>query len=87
MIKISVAQQEKDTVTTDEENDEIDAGQSTVGGDSVVSSDAIVHHLVPIFTGKDLERTNLRTLISIHDFKLGSHFYQNVMHLHLIQNG
>ena len=46
---------EKDTVTADENNNEIDGGQDTRRANTAVSIDAVVHHHVPIFTSQNLE--------------------------------
>lgn len=46
---------EKDTITADEENDEVDAGQNAERRYTTISSNAVIHDYVPIFTGQYLQ--------------------------------
>ncbi len=46
---------QEDVVTTDEENDEVHAGEDADGVDTTEGLDAVVHHDVPILTGQDLD--------------------------------
>lgn len=50
---------EEDVVTTDEQNDEVDAGDDANALDSAESLDAIVHHHVPILTSEDLNEYHI----------------------------
>ena len=39
----------KDTVSADEENDEVEANNGAEGPDAAVRLDTVVHHRVPVF--------------------------------------
>ena len=45
----------KDTVTADEENDEVNADHHVGEDGSSVRHDAVVHHSVPVLSGQDLK--------------------------------
>jgi len=47
-------EQTKDTVATDEQNDEVHADDDAEGPDTAVRLNTVVHHHVPIFTGQYL---------------------------------
>lgn len=46
----------KDTVPTDEEDDEVDADQHAGEGRPTIRHDAVVHHRVPVLSCQDLWR-------------------------------
>ena len=48
-------QLEKDTVSADEEDDEVDADHDAREGRPSVGNDAVIHDRVPIFSCQDLE--------------------------------
>ena len=45
----------QDTVSADEEDDEVDADQHAREGRATVRHDAVVHHQVPVLSRQDLE--------------------------------
>lgn len=45
----------KDTITTDEKNDEVQADYHSYVIDSTIGFNAIVHHFIPILTSQDLQ--------------------------------
>ena len=55
---------QKDTVTTNEEYDVIDAHNHTEGADPSVRLNAVVHHLVPILAGQDLKQQRYHQKVS-----------------------
>lgn len=52
----------KDTISTDEQDNEVNADQDSRHGGTPVSHDAIVHDVVPVFTCQDLKQTEYQTL-------------------------
>lgn len=46
---------QKDTITADENHDEVNRGQHAWGPDAAVGFDTFVHNNVPVFTCKYLE--------------------------------
>ena len=44
----------KDTVSADEENDEVDAGQRSKPAHSAIRLNTMVHYHVPVFSGQNL---------------------------------
>ncbi len=49
---------QQDTVSADEEDDEVDADQHAGEGRSTVRHDTIIHHGVPVLSCQDLWRNN-----------------------------
>lgn len=52
----------EDTISTDEQDNEVNADQDSRHGGTPVSHDAIVHDVVPVFTCQDLKQTEYQTL-------------------------
>lgn len=50
----SVPRFQRDTIATDEKDDEINTHEHPGVGRSPVGHDPVVHHGVPVFTGQDL---------------------------------
>lgn len=51
---------EKDTVTTDEEDDEVNAHHHVGEDGTSVRHDAVVHHSVPVLSSEDLRGKTIR---------------------------
>lgn len=56
---LSVTSWEKDTVTTDEEDDKVNAHDHVWEDGSSVRHDAVIHHGVPVLSGEDLHRRTI----------------------------
>ena len=59
----------EDTVSTDEEDDEVKAHNHPRGRRAPVRHDAIVHHSVPIFSGQDLKSVMKLSSMSSYSFR------------------
>lgn len=60
---VSVSVRE-DTVSTDEEDDEVKAHDHSRGGRPSVRHDAIVHNHIPVFSGQDLNGSQHVSVLS-----------------------
>lgn len=50
-----IISEEKDTVTTDKEDDKVNAHHHVGEDGASISHDAVVHHSVPVFSSEDLK--------------------------------
>lgn len=56
LVCVCVYHRKKDTVSTDEEDDEVKAHNHSRRGRASVRHDPVIHHSIPVFSSQDLTR-------------------------------